>query len=750
MNLRKFTKICFCIVTALVFVSAAAHAEISNLGVEGVKGVRSSGKSTDATFDITITSHFGDSATGNSLLDVLNPSQNSQALFSLSDFLDINAIIYPDSDDVGKTADIYIMAFVNNFLIFKNASGEWHAVNGPNDPLVPAMEPVVLSSSLPLEIISGLTEVQGHFNIYVGYSLTSSSDIVYSSYGLDFRTSDLFFTEVPVPETDQEKRSILASETVYVKGEAYSIGYHTILRSGDTVGGNTYGQLYDSEGNAIVEEDGSQRISNDNDFASLLPIGNKLFMVSHFESRPGAMYLTELSQDAVTGILTPVSTRNIDFSAVRGGWVHCAGSVTPWNTHLGSEEYEPDASMRDSEGHIDDYYDAMGAYYGGDLLELNPYDYGWTVEVAVLNEAGDTSVTKHYSMGRMAFELSYVMPDEKTAYLSDDGTNVGLYIYIADNKQDLTSGRIYAMKWHQTASYNGGAANLSWIDLGHATDSEIKAMLDAKLTFNDIFDRVDPNDDNTCPSGYSSVNTTWGHECLMVKTGMEKAASRLETRRYAAMLGATTELRKEEGVTYDPETNRLYVAISEIARGMEDFKKNGKDSSSYDKGGYNDIQLPYNLCGGVYALNLGTYTGIDSTYVGQNMYAIVTGRMVTYPDDSPYAGNTCDMNSLANPDNITYLPGFGTLIIGEDTGSGHQNDFIWSYDVAAGELTRIQTTPYGSETTSPYWYADINGFGYLMSVIQHPYGESDSDKLENPGESFAYTGYIGPFPSLKK
>ena len=27
-----------------------------------------------------------------------------------------------------------------------------------------------------------------------------------------------------------------------------------------------------------------------------------------------------------------------------GLWVPCAGSVTPWGTHLGSEEYEPDAA----------------------------------------------------------------------------------------------------------------------------------------------------------------------------------------------------------------------------------------------------------------------------------------------------------------------------------------------------------------------------------------------------------------------
>ena len=33
----------------------------------------------------------------------------------------------------------------------------------------------------------------------------------------------------------------------------------------------------------------------------------------------------------------------LDFSAHGGVWTPCAGSVTPWQSHIGSEEYEPDA-----------------------------------------------------------------------------------------------------------------------------------------------------------------------------------------------------------------------------------------------------------------------------------------------------------------------------------------------------------------------------------------------------------------------
>ena len=37
-----------------------------------------------------------------------------------------------------------------------------------------------------------------------------------------------------------------------------------------------------------------------------------------------------------------------------------------------------------------------------------------------------------------------------------------------------------------------------------------------------------------------------------------------------------------------------------------------------------------------------------------------------------------------------------------------------------------------------------------MTVVQHPYGESDQDKLTNPDDARAVVGYIGPFPAIKK
>lgn len=576
--------------------------------------------------------------------------------------------------------------------------------------------------------------------------------------GSNGQTANVKFVGVKAPETDAEKRDILVSQAI-VNGKVFGGEYKTLARSGNVIDGIQFGQLIDENGTALQEQDGSVKITDSNEFTSLLPVGDKLFSVSQMESRPGAMFLFELNQNSQNGELSVASMSQLDQSAVDGGWTHCAGSVTPWTTHLASEEYEPDAKDQPTnvEAAANGYSAGMLDYYS-DVTKWNPYFYGWNIEVKV-NEDASVEQTKHYAMARLAFEMAYVMPDQKTTYMTDDGTNVGLYMFVADTAGDLSAGTTYAAKWNQTSAAGVGSADLEWIDLGHATNAEIKTYIDNGTKFVDIFDEMTPDGDNQCADGYTSINAGGnGQECLKVKDGMEKAASRLETRRYAAMMGATTEFRKEEGIAYDSKRHQLYIAMSAVERGMENFKKSGNASNSYDLGGENHIQLDgYNSCGAVYKLDLGPNTDIASNYVAKNMSGIVAGRPVTGSgygsiEEAQVAGfearNKCHIDGIANPDNVTYMSGYDQLIIGEDTGSGHQNDIIWAYDFETQELTRIQTTPYGAETTSPYWYPNINGWSYMTSVVQHPYGESDGDQDTGNGEARAYTGYIGPFPAV--
>jgi hypothetical protein len=236
-------------------------------------------------------------------------------------------------------------------------------------------------------------------------------------------------------------------------------------------------------------------------------------------------------------------------------------------------------------------------------------------------------------------------------------------------------------------------------------------------------------------------------------------ASRLETRRYAAMMGGTVEFRKYEGVTMDTDRKILYTSMSEISKGMED-----DEEGTFDVGGPNDIRLPVNKCGGIYRSKMKggqkdtDGNPINSEWVAVNMRGELLGfptqawdpssTIPAYDSEGPFADNKCWLDGIANPDNISYIDGYKTLLIGEDTGDGHQNDVVWAYHAGKKQLTRIQTTPYGSETTSTYNYPNINGWGYIMSVIQHPYGESDEDKYEvGSMADRAYNGYF-TFPAI--
>jgi len=562
-------------------------------------------------------------------------------------------------------------------------------------------------------------------------------------------THEISFSELAPAITDVEKNAIRSTTQAKIAGETQYFDYQTLLATGDTDNNEIFGLVKDYQDNPIKYEDNSNYICNGTDSGkgsgldhfSFLQKNDKLYMVSQFECGPGAMYINELQQDA-NGALSLVegSLQYISQKEEFGGWVHCAGMTTPWQSHLGSEEYEPNAVNPTG----DSYFNEITLrYWGNDASMNNPYYYGWTPEVDI-DENGKPMYSKHYSMGRFAHELAYVMPDEKTVYLTDDGTNVGLYMFIADTAKDLSAGTLYAAKWNQISSKGLGSATLTWINLGHATNAEIRAVVAEKKVFTDIFSSETPVE-GACPTtGYSYINTQNGEECLMLKdidgSGSidatdEKIASRLETRRFSAMKGATTEFRKEEGISFNARDNVLYVAMSRIQYGMADT--------------LGDIQLEdTNKCGGVYALNVAANEGVGSSYVAYDMKGLVSGWPVDYTGTS-LEGNKCDVESLAEPDNVTFLEGTDILVIGEDAGY-HLNDMVWAYDISKGSLTRIATTPYGSETTSPYWYKDINGFGYLTLTTQHPFGEVSGDYVRPEGvDTRSTAGYIGPFDFSK-
>ena len=516
--------------------------------------------------------------------------------------------------------------------------------------------------------------------------------------------------------------------------QTVELGYHPFFLTGDEVpdgtGGTTVaGGIYDVNLAPVMDataESPVQLFSDCPDGFSLITVpdanvpgveGNTVFGVVQFEyvSRDAdgnKMYgklhspiaVLTLDQNPDTGELTLVKYVPVDEAPAHGLWITCAGSRSPWGTHLSSEEYEPDATVAKSHEGLRSF----SQHFFGDPDAANPYHYGHLPEVTV-NADGTGTLKKHYGTGRISKELVQVMPDNRTVIMGDDYTNAGLFMYLADAEADLSSGTLYVAKAAQqegVALDLGGAFDLQWIKLGHATSDEIEHLADT-LMADDIISVMteDPSDDSYIAIGYNG-DPQW----VKVVSGMEKAAAFLETHRYAAAIGGTLGFTKMEGVTLDARDKNAYMAMSYIYKTMTD--------------GSAGIKVDQISAGGVYRQTLGdgqTDTDgdpIDSAWVPTSMSAVpdLVGRDLNSPDEM---GNTADAGRIANPDNLKFSEQMRTLFIGEDSGN-HVNNFLWAYNVDTGKLARVMSCPVGAESTGLSVEDDINGFAYVTSNFQHP------------------------------
>jgi len=416
---------------------------------------------------------------------------------------------------------------------------------------------------------------------------------------------------------------------------------------------------------------------------------------------PSPMAVLTLDQDQTTGQLSLVKYHNVDTSEVNGLWITCAGSLSPWNTHLSSEEYEPDAFAVAN----DKRFKAFSKSLFGDESVANPYHYGHLPEVTV-NPDGSASIVKHFCLGRISRELVQVMPDQRTALMGDDYTNGGLFMFVADKAAQLSAGTLYAAKWTQTSGAGAGSATLSWIKLGQATSKDIEALAN-RLKPEDIMEvkTTDPKDASFTKIPYAG-KTNW----VKVKPGMDKAAAFLETHRYAALKGASMGFTKMEGTTLNTRDKVAYSAMSYIQASMLD--------------GSSGIKVQGPKAGAVYALNLKagqndlSGAAIASDWVAVDMAppAALVGEDLASPDA---LGNTAHADRIANPDNLKFSEKMRTLFIGEDSGM-HVNNFLWAYNVDTKALARIQSCPAGAESTGLQVVDDLNGWTYIMSNFQHP------------------------------
>jgi secreted PhoX family phosphatase len=422
---------------------------------------------------------------------------------------------------------------------------------------------------------------------------------------------------------------------------------------------------------------------------------------------PSPVAVLTLDQSPSTGKLSLVKYHNVDTSGVNGLWITCGSSLSPWGTHLSSEEYEPNAFGVAT----DAQFKAFSKNLYGSETTANPYHYGHTPEVTV-NADGTGSIKKHYCMGRISHELVQVMPDNRTVFMGDDATNSGYFVFVADREKDLSSGTLYVAKVGAGFSLDTVAAPapLTWIKMGSTTSAEILALANT-LKPTDIMtvSSTDPLD-----ASYTKVNANGKTEWIKLKPGMEKAAAFLETHRYAALVGASVGFSKMEGTTVNIKDKVAYSALQNCRDSMV-------AGNAFNTVG-NGISIAKALnAGAVMALNLrGSQKDTAGAAINSEWMPVDTRALLTGEDIAADAlGNTANPNRIANPDNLKFSEKMRTLFIGEDSGQ-HVNNFLWAYNVDTKALSRIMSIPAGGEATGLQAVDELNGWTYIMSNFQHP------------------------------
>jgi secreted PhoX family phosphatase len=518
----------------------------------------------------------------------------------------------------------------------------------------------------------------------------------------------------------------------------YKLAYQPFFITGDSVpdgnGGTVLaGGYYDIYNQPIIDSSvpasPRQFFSDSPDGTSLLTVpnarvngvkGNAVFAVVQFEytslaqdgvtgmygKLPSPIAVLTLDQDPATGKLALVKYHNVDTSSVNGLWITCGASLSPWGTHLSSEEYEPNAYSAATDAQFRAFSKNL---YGSDTL-ANPYHYGHLPEVTV-NPDGTASIKKHYCLGRISHELVQVMPDNRTVMMGDDATNSGYFVFVADREKDLSSGTLYVAKVGAGFSLDpgGSGAPLNWIRLGSASSAEIQRLA-ATLRPTDIMDvkSADPSD-----ATYTKVAANGRTEWIKLMPGMEKAAAFLETHRYAALVGASMGFTKMEGTTVNARDKVAYSALQNCQSSM--VAGNALNTPG------NGVSIPRQLvAGAVMALNLKggvrdtNGAAISSEWMPVDLKALLAGEDIT----ADALGNTANPGKVANPDNLKFSEKMRTLFIGEDS-SQHVNNFLWAYNVDSRQLSRIMSIPSGGESTGLHAVDEINGWTYIMSNFQH-------------------------------
>jgi secreted PhoX family phosphatase len=450
-----------------------------------------------------------------------------------------------------------------------------------------------------------------------------------------------------------------------------------------------------------------------------------------------------------------------EFRDVGGTRINCYGDLSPWNTAISSEEeynhtrlsltattsevLEADsavglrgaaqffnrpnpATVGETEWY-EEYNDGvypqgafglnaveLHAYYlGADPVDQvdgentttpigegypNQYRTGYHVDLRE-PESETPQPIKYYVMGRSAWEAPDVQEDQKTVYLSTDGSNKGFYKFVAseeipsyDDPMDLT-GTLYAAKvTNEDVAKKVPPAEatlaIEWIELGTASNHEVESWIaeydgitqidyleshadtdweeDLETALMEADEEVVANGNKDYVSDEEIVD--WAEQYHENgPDGVDEDLRRIpfiETRAAAKEVGATVEFRKSEGIDSiegaEPG-DYVYLGLSEVNDGMTD-----------DEG---DLQVNRVDGGMVYRAEL------EEGYDISELEPVIVGPDATDPAD------VAD-DAVVNVDGIFVLND-GRVICSEDAdqyGRSYPNDcmYIYTPDEDGGSL----------------------------------------------------------------
>lgn len=217
-------------------------------------------------------------------------------------------------------------------------------------------------------------------------------------------------------------------------------------------------QMIFKQGDAYT--DGSGNVPGNHDFTGFVGL-NGSSTVGHLsvnhETSPGGVSMIDLHYIDSTKLWMVDSTTPVDFynndlvTTVR----NCSGGITPWGTVLTAEE-----SLNNADANNDGYTDV------GWLVEIDPL-------TAKVVEYGNNKQEKVWGAGRISHENAVVLNDSVTLYTGEDGGSSAVFKFVADNKADLSSGTLYALKLdNPVVGYEPTGSTGTWVQIPNSTPAE--------------------------------------------------------------------------------------------------------------------------------------------------------------------------------------------------------------------------------------------------------------------------------------